>query len=317
MIERFGIDLRRSLPGLLLAAAAGCGDPLSDPTLVQGPRIVAARVDAFDDPGVAEPGPGQAAVLHWLVLSDEPGSFTARVVWCVAAPTVLGAPRCAGEPFAEQSGSGRFGEPLPFAFSVPGELGATDAWLAWLGVCEAGEPSFDPSTSTFGCTEGEPLRGFYRGFMPEAAPNRNPSLADDTLALDGAAWADAAADAAAPPATGQACLGLGLPELIAGRRSSVTFELGGDDRETLDNASARYAAHPRESLVYTHLASRSGLDRAFSAIDYDAAELGFEVAFDAEPPPAPDGETLQFVLLARDERGGVDWLMRRACVLPP
>ena len=32
---------------------------------------------------------------------------------------MLGAPRCAWESFAEQSATGRFGEPLRFGFSVP------------------------------------------------------------------------------------------------------------------------------------------------------------------------------------------------------
>jgi hypothetical protein len=108
-----------------------------------------------------------------------------------------------------------------------------------------------------------------------------------------------------------------LPELRAEQPSSVLFELGGDDREALENVPGTYAAHPRESLVYTHLATQPGLDRAFSAIDYDATELAFEVPFDADPPASPEGSAFSFFLLVRDERGGVDWLTRQACLLPP
>jgi hypothetical protein len=307
-------DLRSPWPWLLLAGACACEDPLIDPALISGPRIVGARVGAEQDPALAEPAAGQGATLDWLVLSDQPGAFTASVAWCIGAPTVLGAPRCAWEPFAEQSATGRFGEPLRFGFSVPAELEPGEAWLAWIGICASGEARFDPSTSAFRCGEGEPLSGFYRGFVPEGVPNRNPSLADDSLALDGALWL--APDAAAPE-TGAACLGLGLPELRAEQASSVLFELGGDDREALDNVPGTYAAHPRESLLYTHLATHPGLDRAFSAIDYDAREPAFEVPFDVDPPATSDGATLRFFLLVRDERGGVDWLMRQACLLPP
>jgi len=308
--------LRAPVAWLALAAAtSACEDPLTDPALVVGPRIVGARVAAAAEPAVAEPGAGEAATIDWLVLSDRAGPFTASVVWCVAAPTVLGAPRCEGAPFAEQSATGRFGEPLAFDFGVPAQLAPGDAWLAWLGLCDAGEPSFDANANAFSCAEGEALSGFYRGFVPEGVSNRNPSLADDTLALDGVAWT--ASDADGAPEAGEPCLDRGLLALRAEQPVSVLFELGGDDREALENAPGTYAAHPRESLVYTHLASHAGLERAFSAIDYDATELTFDVPFDAEQAPGPDGETLRFFLLVRDERGGVDWLERRACLLPP
>jgi hypothetical protein len=318
-------ELRNPWSCLLFAAAiCACEDPLTDPALIAGPRIVGARVGAELDPALAEPAAGQAATLDWLVLSDQPGAFTAQVAWCIGAPTVLGAPRCSWEPFAEQSATGRFGEPLRFGFNVPAELEPGEAWLAWIGICGSGEARFDPAASVFVCGEGEPLSGFYRGFVPEGAPNRNPSLADDSLLLDGAPWLapDVVPPGAAPPGSvplevGAACLGLGLPELRAEQPSSVLFELGGDDREELENVPGTYAAHSRESLVYTHLATQPGLDRAFSAIDYDATELAFEVPFDADPPASAEGTTLRFFLLARDERGGLDWLMRQACVMPP
>lgn len=308
-------DLRSPWTWLLLAGGVcACEDPLTDPALIAGPRIVGARVGAELDPALAQPAAGQAATLDWLVLSDQPGSFTAQVAWCVAAQTVIGAPRCAWESFAEQSATGRFGEPLRFDFDVPAELEPGEAWLAWIGICDSGEARFDPVASVFRCEDAEPLSGFYRGFVPEGAPNRNPSLADDALALDGAAWLPP--DPSAPEA-GAPCVGLGLPELRAERAASVLFELGGDDREALENEPGTYAAHARESLVYTHLATQPGLDRAYSAIDYDATELAFEVPFEPPAPAAPDGTTLRFFLLVRDERGGVDWLMRQACLLPP
>lgn len=308
-----GAALRAPVIWLFVTLTAGCDDPLTDPTLVAGPRIVGARVGVLGDPAVAEPAAGQGATLDWLVLSNQVGAYRARIIWCLAAPTVLGAPRCA-EAFAEQSVDGRWGEPLRLEFSVPPELEPGGAWLAWLGICEVGEARFDVATSAFACTEGEPLSGFYRGFVPEGAPNQNPSLADDTLALDGAPWLEASA---AAPATGAPCLGEGGPALRAGQPSTIGFELGGDDREALESPSGAYAAHPRESLVYTHLSSHPGLERAFSAIDYDASELRFEVSFDAAPPSIAEGETVGVYLLVRDERGGVDWLLRQACLLPP
>jgi hypothetical protein len=109
-----------------------------------------------------------------------------------------------------------------------------------------------------------------------------------------------------------------LPAIQSGRLASIALELGGDDRELLESAAGTYAARPRESLVFTHLATRPGLDRAFSAIDYDATRLGFELPFEhADSELDPGGTALGFYLLVRDERGGVDWIERRACLLPP
>jgi hypothetical protein len=307
--------------------AFACEDPLTDPAVIAGPRIVGARVAAQADPNIAEPSAGQGASIDWLVLSNEAGAFSAHVVWCSAAPSVLGAPRCAGEAFAEQTVTGTWGEPLRLEFEVPVAIEPGSAWLAWLGICDgslgSGAAEFDVAASAFRCPDGAALSGFYRGFVPDGAPNRNPTLADDRLSLDGATWPASLPDATGTPAPREACADRGLPLLRAEQRSSVGFELGGDDREALDSDPDAYAAHARESLVYTHLASHPGLDRAFSSIDYDAEQLGFELPFEPAPlaldglPPGPEGETVSFYLLVRDERGGVDWLRRDVCLLPP
>jgi hypothetical protein len=310
--EVSGCSARVSL-ALLVACALACEDPLTDPAVVAGPRIVGARVSAMGDAELAQPRAGQAANIEWLVLSDREGSFSARVAACNSAPSVLGAPSCAGPSFTEQSVTGRFGEPLSFAFGVPAELAPGEAWLVWLGLCRGDEsPAFSASASAFSCPSGEAVSGFYRGFVPEGTPNRNPSLADDLLRLDGAPWTALAA----LPVRGT-CRDAGLPALHAGLVASVSFELGGDDRDPLEVAPGTYAAHDRESLVYTHLASHAGLERAFSAIDYDERTPSFEVPFEPlAEPPGEAGETLDFYLFVRDERGGVDWLRRQACLLP-
>jgi hypothetical protein len=332
-----------------VAGAAGCDDPLTDPAVIAGPRIAGARVESASDPSIAEPAAGEAASIDWLVLSNEQGSFSARVAWCRGAPTVLGAPRCDGSVSGEQTALGRWGAPLRLDFTVPSDLEPGAAWLVWIGICSSGDAAFEPSDSTFHCGDGEALSGFYRGFVPEGAANHNPSLADDTLLLDGVPWlaADAldeppksteppepaepeptepepteppepAEPEPAEPEPGAPCAGLQLPAVHPHRPATIALELGGDDREPLESAPGTYAARPRESLVFTHLATLPGLDRAFSAIDYDAARLGFDVPFAyAEGELEPGGMTLGFYLLVRDERGGVDWIERRACLLPP
>jgi hypothetical protein len=299
---------------MLGASSPACDDPLVDPAVVAGPRILGARVRALDT-GAAEPRAGESAVIDWLVASDRSGSYSARLLLCVAEPTSLGAPRCAGPVLLERTLTGVFGESLTFELSVPAELVPGTGWLAWLGSCEAGEVSFDASSSEFRCGDaGLALSGSYRGRIPVGSPNSNPSLADDLLSIDGTPWLES--DAA--PSLDAACADSLLPKLVAGVASSIRFELGGDDRELLESVPGTYAAHPRESLVYTHLLSRPGLDRAFSAIDFDSDVLAFDVALQPPDAPMPDalGETVELHWLARDERGGVDWTRRRACLVP-
>lgn len=305
----------RALGVLMLAAASpACGDPLLDPAVVAGPRILGARVRALAT-GAAEPRAGERAVIDWLVASNGSGSYAARLLFCVAEPTSLGAPRCAGPVLKEQTLAGAFGESLAFELSVPAELAPGASWLVWFGSCEGSEVSFDASSSEFRCGDAGPaLSGSYRGRIPVGTPNSNPSLADDLLSIDGMPWLESEA----APSLGAACAESLLPKLVAGVASSIGFELGGDDREPLESESGTYAAHPRESLVYTHVFSRPGLDRAFSAIDFDSNALGFDVALQPSDAPMPDapGETVELHWLVRDERGGVDWTRRLACLVP-
>src|SRR5688572_18835378 len=102
----------RMLALVAATAASACDDPLTDPSVIAGPRVVAARVGTQVDPSIAEPVAGQAARIEWLALSNEPGAFTAHVTWCNAAPSVIGAPRCDGTTFAQQSVAGTWGEPI-------------------------------------------------------------------------------------------------------------------------------------------------------------------------------------------------------------
>ena len=297
-------------------AVTACEDPLIDPATVDGPRILGARVRTEADPRVAEPRAGERATLEWLAVSNRPEPLSATLAWCLATQSVLGAPRCSGPGFGERVVTGQFGDPVTFELTLPAELLPGDVWLAWFGHCDAGEARFDAEASAFTCPGGaEPLRAFYRGFVPAGAPNHNPSLEDDVLLLGGAPWPEPAQ--ATVPGTG--CSETSLPRLVGGVASLIELELLGDDRELLEEEQDRYAARDRESLVYTHVSSRAGLERAFSAIDFDADEQRFAlpVAFGVDGDPGPEGEVVFFYLIVRDERGGVDWLRREACLLSP
>lgn len=293
-----------------------CEDPLIDPATLVGPRILGARVRVDSDPGVAEPRAGQQATIDWLVVSNRTEPMSATLLWCAALPTLLGAPRCAGAALGERRVTGEWGEPFSFELQLPLELRPGDAWLAWFGQCDAGDARFDAAESAFRCPDGaDPLSAFYRGFVPGAVPNRNPSLGDDLILLGGEPWLPLER----APEPGASCLSASLPPLLGGAVALIELQLTGDDREALDDASGGYAARDRESLVYTHVSSRPGLDRALSSIDFDEDDERFTLpaTFEAGEGVGPEGEAVAFYLIVRDERGGVDWLRRDACLLSP
>lgn len=306
--------MKRSLGIALIGAASlGCEDPLVDPATVVGPRILGARVRAAGDAS-AEPRAGEGASIDWLAVSNEAGTLAATAAFCEAEPSSLGAPRCGGGAFGERGVELRLGEPLTLDFTLPAELAPGSQWLAWLGSCGGAAAPFDAGESRFLCDGEGALGAFYRGRIPDEAPNNNPVLADDELALGGEPW---------PPAPvlaepGSSCVELPLPSIRAGVPIDVRLDLGVDDREALPEVPGQHAPHARESLVYTHVATVPGLDRAFSAIDFDSDAAGFSVPFsvDADAVVPPDGEAIHFFLLVRDERGGVDWLRRDACLVP-
>jgi hypothetical protein len=317
--QRVARGYRPLLPGLLrfgVVSLVGlaCEDPLVDPASVLGPRVVGARVRAELDPALSQPGAGARAELDWLVVSNRPGALSATVAWCWAEATLIGAPRCSGPTFLEQRDvTAVFGETLSLEFDLP-QAAVGAAWLAWLGSCEGAQAQFDAEQSAFGCpNQAQPLVAVYRGGLPDAEPNQNPSIGDDLWLLGGAPWLEAV-DA---PDSGEPCVGADLLALRAAETTSIAFELRVDDREPLSRVTGAYAQHERESLVYTHLATRLGLERAFSAIDFDSDAVGFDVELRVEAaPPGPSGETVTFYFVVRDERGGVDWTRREACLLP-
>jgi hypothetical protein len=293
---------------LLGAASLGCEDPLVDPATVIGPRIVGARVRAADDARSAEPRAGQAGSIDWLVISNAAGTLAATAAFCAAEPSSLGAPRCSGGVYAERSVELRFGEPLSIDLTLPAELEPGSPWLAWLGSCGGEAAPFDAAASRILCDEEEALSAFYRGRIPQNV------LADDEVSLGGEPWLASAA----LTEPGSPCAELELPSIRPGEPKDVRLDLGVDDREALPEVPGQYAPHARESLVYTHVATIPGLDRAFSAIDFDSDADGFSVPFSvaAEAEARVEGETIHFFLLVRDERGGVDWTRRDACLVP-
>jgi hypothetical protein len=141
--------------------------------------------------------------------------------------------------------------------------------------------------------------------------NHHPTLADALVEIDGAAWlapADAAASCAATAPSAE------LPQFTA--RSGdhrIVIALSGDDRDPLVDSTGLLP--PFENLQLSHFSTAGLLERPFSVIDGGAQRLDVQVTWTA-PNSAPEGGLLtRFYFVVRDLRGGVDWIVRQACIV--
>ncbi|MEN9579189.1 MAG: hypothetical protein RJA70_2198 [Pseudomonadota bacterium] len=307
--------LQACLFGLLLAA---CGEPLVMPQLVLEARVLGAQLSPLDEPRSqrAELAPGEFGRLRFLVASPEDVEVQAVVHVCRDAGTSLGAPVCAGELLASQRIAGNTREDLSLEFQLSETLDPGEDWLIWAGFCAGGRAKA-LSADRFACETGQPLETFarFKAARPEdGRVNLNPDLSDDRLSLGGRAWAEAPWLEA-----GEACASSELPRVIVGETESLRFRLTGEDRQPRVDEAGQFGAPSRESLTYSHAATLSGLERAFSAIDHNSDAADFELEWDlgasASQPPDSEGRVETFYLVVRDDRGGADWLRRQVCLI--
>jgi hypothetical protein len=308
------IKLSRLSPSLGLLLAAACAEPLIDPEVVTGLRVIGARVTAADEPQRAELASAEAGTLEWWLVSDKAQTYVATISWCLAQETTIGLEQCKQKPFAQQEIAGDSSVPLRVDFELPA-AGSSEHWLAWVGACQDAAPKFDWRERSFDCAKGTAVEGVYEGsfIQPDDAPNQNPDLDDDEFLVGNAAW-PALSRGVVP---NQPCTANELPAVRPGKTLHLHWRVGEDDREALQT-HGEYGAPERESLVFTHLATEAGLERAFSALDWDSDKRGFDVDFTlpttARPPR--EGRSIGLYLLATDERGGTAMQGRELCALP-
>jgi hypothetical protein len=293
---------------LWLALASGaCGDPLVSIERIASLRALGARVEVEGEPDRAAPFPGESGSVEFLVASPELSpSFGFGLVVCEASPGEAGTPTCAAEPFASV-----YSEPASDApalgFTVPPEI-AMDARVAVLGVlCEGEAPRRD---SVPPLCENEALeQRLSLGFsLPgEFEPNRNPNFSDESIRLDGEPLL-------AFEAVDGACSGLGFTEVARASGHTFTLTLPEEAREALPETDG--VGPSLEGLQLSHFATDGELERAFSYVAAEQAELGASVDWKAPGNPAEGGTLVRFFFVVRDFRGGSAFTERALCVLP-
>jgi len=303
------------LLGLLLA---GCGPTFDPASLINSTRVVGARVEVDGAPGRATPKPGETASVTWLVTA--PGA-PPPLAWAFAlcAPGTAGGKSslsCESTPIALFQGAQT---PPRISIAIPAAdaLGAANSLLLYGEICAGAgsKPTFDPESGIPRCTGGgaSTTASVSIALQLGDETNHNP-VADRAFTFDGQVWT--------PLAAGDDPCVLG-PRVSAGSKDHVISNATeGTDRElyTAMLGDPPVATPVRESLQISQFTTAGKLKSQFSfveATDGDPvtiADVTWEAPKAADVPVA--GVPVAFTFVVRDNRGGIDWTTRAACVGP-
>ena len=295
---------------------AGCGPTFDPASLIETTRVVGARVEVEGAPERATPTPGETANVTWLIASPEapPPPLSWAFALCspgtVGNKTTLG---CESAPLALFEGTA---SPPRISLAVPvaDVLGSATALILYGEICPGldSTPMFDPQSGAPGCTGGGGTTASVTiRVQRNDQTNHNP-VADRAFTFDGQTWA--------PLATGDDPCVVG-PRVAAETKDHVIGNLTqGSDREryTILLGDPPVTTPVRETLQISQFMTAGELKNQFSFVD--ATDSNTETTVDvkwnapkAAAVPAA-GLPVTFTFVVRDDRGGIDWATRAACV---
>ncbi len=284
---------------------SACGEPLVDPALVSGPRLLGARVEAEAAPERATLRGGETGRVRWLVGSPTgPALVGARCAACVAEPVSRGLPRCAGEVFASQELE--LGALPEFSFVMPDGAEKVAIFGAF---CESGTPRCEgvlPDIDSCRCPEPREsprLATVTAHAEVDGRTNRNPSLEGLSVGLG---------EMMLP--TDEACAP-DQPRLTAGSEPrQLVLTLGAFDAESFEQESG--SMPDTETLSLAHYVTGGELERVYSELRAQDESEGLELGWTLPTEAPPTGAPVWFFFVLRDGRGGLDWTLRQLCVEP-
>jgi hypothetical protein len=297
---------------LVFLLALGCDDPLAEAQRIESTRVIGARVESAGDAARAWPEPGEVATVSWLVADPRPAP---PIGWafsvCAAAPSTRGVPECESPPFAELASSGLSAAAPSFDFTTPVAV-PSGRVLVRGAVCADAEPVLAEPIERSSCNGDLALALLEIELAGDGPPNRNPSIGDEPVTLDGVPWAIPSAAELALAECSPADGGPAMPVIPAdGRDHELAVELSTDDREPLE----RVSGPDLEDLFVSHFSSAGRFEWPISVID-PSGELSVRVPFRAPESVSGSGEAARVWLVVRDLRGGADWTLRTVCFVP-
>lgn len=337
--------MKRSL-ALVLCIVAACSESFLPASAVLNVRVVGALVEVEGEPGRANPSPGDTVQVSNIVIdrghppsaegaSLSPAPLQWSLIPCIPEPTVLALPICRNMIPCDGCEATPPADPLAFPivrFQVPSseELDAAEATTVQLqgAICADGAPAGLDAIIAFVTGETDVLdpcedpnnEGRFISVPiliqdedDPNDPNLNPVIAD--LTLNGEPW---------PPPFDQ-----GVPR---------DFPDSGCAAFVDDPSAVPHAGDPVSIIQLTATPDsfqQFEVDEIFETEEMQVSWLGdsgaFEFSFSFITDPARSatiqwappnfanlgGTLVRFNFLMRDGRGGLAWLDRGLCVLPP
>jgi hypothetical protein len=304
---------------LVLVLLTACGDPLVPPELISSSRVLAARVEAVQDPERAWLAPGERGRISWLIAGPEgPPVLGWACSLCATRTVSRGLPRCAGRSFAQFTSVALSSAAPRFEFALPDEqtLAGADQIALFAAFCASGVPvaapaGVEPSTTRCPDPNEHPLLASMELPLRRGTDNNvNPSFEAATFSFDGEIWPelDELADAELTCDD--------RPKLLPSVRASssahtIELRLPSDLSEPLQSRTPHSPS--RETLQLAHFTTGGDLERAYSTMNVDGrVSLTWTHSQNATAGARP----IRFYFVLRDGRGGLDWRRRALCVLP-
>lgn len=298
---------------------AGCGPTFDPASLITTTRVLGAQVAVEDAPDRASPRPGETADVTWLITSPDTTpplgwAFALCTPGTVGGKTALG---CESAPLALFQGTAappRIAIPVPAADA----LGGATSVILYGEICPGGGsmPMFDPQSGIPGCTGGGgTTASLVISLQQGDDANHNPT-ADRAFTFDGQAWPALAADG--DPCVMGPWVSAGTTGHIIGNRTD------GSDREpytaVASDSPLSTATPTRESLQISQFTTAGKLKSQYAFVESTDANAATTVDVTWEAPKAAEvpaaGLPVTFTFVVRDNRGGLDWTTRAACVGP-
>ena len=281
------------LVALALLSVAACAE-LDPPTLIKRDRVLGAKVTVDGDPERAWPSPGEQATVTWLTASPGAQATFSWTLFACPAATSVGMPACAGAPIASSQSAGAV---PPLQLAVPADITASSIVVAG-AICASGTPAFDAATASAACSDGSRVDVVSQHvFLAIDGDNRNPDLRRAPITFTEESWNGGDdCEISVEPGGKRAVIGVAFED--ADRERFVTAQ-GVDTREELQLAAFATAGEILQQHTYVDPAD----ERALA-----------QIAFEWDPPVDGAGSPIDFFLVVRDMRGGVDMTTRRLCV---
>lgn len=321
---------------MLAVVMMGCGPDFDPGSLISKPRLLAAKLQVVDEPGVAWPAPGQEVTIEWLAV--DPVAPQATYDWafgtCIAAPTLSGGQLCQQAPFGFVQDTG---SAPSYELRVPTEdtLAGASALLVAGVVCGRGRLVFNASggfenleqnpnvllslddvIQCVGDSAERMLVTFVVPIKKGEQNNQHPDLGGVSMAINNQSWP--AVDGMLDPT--QSCAELqsqGVPSIARDQPEVILQQyFQGAEREYYENSEMPDQPQ-REVLQLSQFTTAGELDRQFTVIEDDAPdEVWVEIKWKLpQPQELPEEDFLvQFYFVGRDLRGGSDWTLRSICI---